>query len=357
MVGAARAIAYNRAPMDVILVDDSIPFAGYTPSSQPLGGVEKAFASLPAALRRRGHDVQVFNRCRFPITAEGVPWWTLEDGRPRSCDVLIAYRKPALLDFIVQARRRILWLASPGALVEKKANKAMLERFDDAPLVFFGAAHRATCPTAFDGRAVVIEPGVRRDYLEADEMTPAHPPRAVVTTHPLMDLDWLLRLWVEVVRPRVDDAELHVYSATLDRGVLGAEVPEPVKPILDRAVAARGEGVVIQRPLADPDMAEAYCAARVHLYPGAGKEVYCSTLAESQAVGVPAVARRLAAAGERIRDGDSGFLVPDDEAFASCAILLMIDDGVFQGRSADGRAHQRGRDWDAAAAEFEALFP
>ena len=343
--------------MDILLVDDWIPFDGYTPSSQPLGGVEKAFASLPGALRRRGHEVRVINRCRFPITAEGVQWQTWDDPRPASCDVLIAHRKPELLDFPVAAGRRILWLVSPAGYLEKAPNKAVLERHGDARLVFAGPAHRLTCPRAFDDRAVVIEPGVRRDYLDAEDMAPAHPPRAVVTTHPLMDLDWLLRLWVDEVRPKVADAELHVYSATLDKGELGGEVPERLKPVLGQAVAARAHGVVIQRPCADPDMAEAYRAARVHLYPGAENEVYCSTLAESQAVGLPAVARRFPAVGERIRDGESGFLVPDDQAFASCAILLLIDDSVFRSRSADGRAHQRARSWDAAAVEFEALFP
>ncbi len=340
--------------MDVLLVDDWIAYDGYTPSSQPLGGIEKAFASLPAALRRRGHDVRVINRCRFPITAEDVQWWTWDDPRPESCDVLIAYRKPALLDFPVAARRRILWLTNPAGHLEKPSNKAILERHGDAPLVFFGVAHRATCPREFEDRAAVIEPGVRREYLDADEMAPSTPARAVLTTHPLMDLDWLLRLWVEDVRPKVADAELHVYSATLDQGELGGEVPERIRPVFDRAVSARANGVVIRRPFADPDMAEAYRAARVHLYPGAANEVYCSTLAESQAVGVPAVARRFAAVAERVRDGESGFVAPDDEAFASCAALLLSDDDVFRNRSC--HAHRRRRDWDAAAAEFEVLF-
>ncbi len=343
--------------MDVLLVDDSIPFDGHSPSSQPLGGVEKAFASLPGALRQRGHEVSVINRCRFAITAEGVQWCTWEAPRPDACDVLIARRKPALLDFPVKARQRILWLANPAGYLERGANLAVLDRHGDAPVVFSGDAHRATCPRVFESRAVIIEPGVCRDYLDADGMTPARPPRAVATAHPLRSLDWLLRLWVEDVRPRVSDAELHLYSAVLDRGALGAEVPEPIKPVFAQAMAARADGVVIQRPRADPDMAEAYRCARAYLHPGAEDEVYCTALAESQAVGVPAVARRFAAACERVRDGETGFVAPDDEAFANCATLLLSDDDTLRGFSGNGQAHPRGRGWDAAAAEFEALFP
>ena len=78
--------------MDILLVDDSIPFDGYTPSNQPLGGVEKAFACLPLALRRRGHKVRVINRCAFPIEIEEVPWQPWDTAPPDQCDVLIAHQ-------------------------------------------------------------------------------------------------------------------------------------------------------------------------------------------------------------------------------------------------------------------------
>jgi glycosyltransferase involved in cell wall biosynthesis len=178
----------------------------------------------------------------------------------------------------------------------------------------------------------------------------------VTTVHPLRGLGWLLDLWETSLRPRVGNAELHVFSAALERGFKGGEVAASIRPIFDRAMALAGQGVVIARPRSDPGMAEAYRVARVHLHPGHGDEVYCSTLAESQAVGLPAVVRRAAAATERIRDGESGFVVPDDEAFTNCAMLLLTADNVFEGRSRDARAHQRGRTWDDAAAEFETLF-
>ncbi len=342
--------------MDVLLVDDSVPFDGYTPASQPLGGTEKNFASLPGALGRAGHEVRALNRCAFAVTAENVQWLPWDGPHPTECDVLIAYRKPALLDLPITTKRRILWLANPAGYLSSKANREILARHADAPLVFAGEAHRATCPEELGDRAVIVAPGVRGHYLEAEAMAAAHPPRAVVTTHPLMDLDWLLQLWVDDLRKRVPEAELHIYSAILDKGMLGGDVPENIYPVFKRIRAASADGVVVHRPRADPDMADVFRAARVHLYPGATSEVYCSTLAESQAVGLPAVSRRLPAAVERIRDSESGFIVPDDEAFANCAMLLLQYDQIFRGRSDDAREKQRGRDWDAAAAEFAALF-
>ena len=132
-------------------------------------------------------------------------------------------------------------------------------------------------------------------------------------------------------------------------------MPPEFKPLLDQALGAAGHGVRLMRPLADHDMAEVYRHARVHLYPGAEREVYASTLAESQATGLPAVTRRLGAAEERIVDGRSGFLTPDDEAFVNCAVLCLKEDIVYRGRSRDAVQMQRGRSWDDAAAEVEAM--
>ena len=63
-----------------------------------------------------------------------------------------------------------------------------------------------------------------------------------------------------------------------------------------------------------------------------------------------------AAAAERIRDSETGFAAPDDEAFANCAMLLLTQDNVFEARSEQARELQRGRGWDEAAGDFEALF-
>lgn len=64
-------VAPYKKSMHITLVDDSIPFDGFTASARALGGAEKAFACLPGALARRGHMVAVFNRCRWSMFIEG----------------------------------------------------------------------------------------------------------------------------------------------------------------------------------------------------------------------------------------------------------------------------------------------
>jgi glycosyltransferase involved in cell wall biosynthesis len=68
------------------------------------------------------------------------------------------------------------------------------------------------------------------------------------------------------------------------------------------------------------------------------------------------VARPGGAVGERIDGGRSGYVVPDDEALVNVTLLLLRDATTYAAVSKAAREHRRSRTWDAAAAEFEALW-
>lgn len=340
--------------MRIALFDDSIEFDGYLPDSFPLGGAEKAFASLASALAGRGHDVSVYNRCSYALTIEGASWKTWDGRRPLETDVLIAFRRPSLLLEVRKAAHRVLWVTAPPEYLDKPAARKLLASVEPT-VVLIGATqaarwHGPKVPTA------VIEPGVRTPYLAEGAALTADTPTAVTTTHPRHGLDWLLDLWVERIHPAVPKAELHVYSALLARSRVGGDVPEEFRPLLAKAEAAVEKGVRIREPLGDNAMSLAYRAARVHLYPGHRDDMACWTLAESQACGLPAVARPVGAVHERVVNGQTGYIVPDDEAFANVTVQILTDDGVFQGLSKVAGAFERKRTWDMAAAAFEALW-
>ena len=93
-------------------------------------------------------------------------------------------------------------------------------------------------------------------------------------------------------------------------------------------------------------------AARCTL-PGLTKRGIGDALAESQA-SLPAVARPLGAAGERIQDGKTGFLAKDDNAFAEMAIRLL-DDQATHARMSEHAREIGGTPWSTVAGQFEAL--
>jgi glycosyltransferase involved in cell wall biosynthesis len=103
-------------------------------------------------------------------------------------------------------------------------------------------------------------------------------------------------------------------------------------------------------------MIEVYRQARAHLYPGSERDMLCSTLAESQSVGLPCVARPLGAAKERMRDGKSGYLVDTDDGFAAAAKALLLDTDVFNGFSEHARESQENESWDHAAGQLARIM-
>ncbi|WP_142847321.1 glycosyltransferase [Telmatospirillum sp. J64-1] len=341
--------------MHITLIDDSVPFDGHTPATRPLGGAEKCFASLASALAKRGHDVHVYNRCRFSIAIDGAQWWRWDEARPLRTDVLIAFRKPELLREVPGAAKRLLWLTQPASLFDSPQTRALLDEFK--PALAFIAKAQAEGWTYNPSRiARVIAPGLRYDYLDEAPNDPAGK-RAIVTTHPLHGLEAVLDLWTGRIRPELPDAELHVYSAGLARAVEGGGVPEALESVFGKVLAAQQSGgVMIQQPQGDVVMAEAYRRARLHLYPGHAQDMGCFTLMESQACGVPALCRSLGAVRERVIDGQTGYVVPDDDAFVNLALHMLGDEDAFWSMNREARLHQTGRSWSHVAADFEALI-
>jgi hypothetical protein len=340
--------------MHITLVDDSIPFDGYTASARPLGGAEKAFASLAGALARRGHTVAVHNRCRWSMFIEGAQWETFEAKKPLTTDVLIALRKPALLQFIRQARRRVLWHTSPGHFLDRKSTRALLD--DLKPMVLLCSEMQAR-EWAARGLAVgLLPPALKSDFLNQPQVTEAMPPRAIVTSHPAHGLDWLVDLWVERIHPAIPEAELHLHSITLANAAEGGGIEPDLQDLATKVFAAAAHNVKVERPQGDHLMAQAFQMAAVHLYPGHPDDATAYTLMESQACGIPAVTRPLGAAPERVADGRSAYVAPDTDAFANLTSTLLGNADLRHSLGAEARALYAGRTWDAAAERLEAMF-
>ncbi len=335
--------------MKILFVDDSFAFDGYTPRNDAMGGVQKGLVYLAEALARRGHDVRVRNRCRHSLAFRGVRWQNLDEEAQDGAELAVALRHPRLLEAAPAGAMRVLWVAD---CLDGPAQGTLPDGVDC--FVFMGEHQRSTWQTGTE-RAATIPPGIAPAYLEAEPPAGFWPPRAVTTTHPRAGLRWLLDLWLEKIRPMIDGAELHIFSGLLARAAAGKTVDNDLRPLWRDVEAAAGSGVIVRRPLPDADMAREFRHARVHLHPGSVREAYAATLAESQAAGCPGVSFRQGASTERIRDSRSGFLVPDDAAFANCAVLCLKEDIVYRGRSRDAFQLQRDRSWDDAAAGFEAL--
>jgi glycosyltransferase involved in cell wall biosynthesis len=295
--------------------------------------------------------------CAGPLVHKGVDWAPLGDGLPGDADLYIANRGDRLLALMPGARRTVFWVHNPARYLLKWRYLSKLWRRRPA-IVFLGPYHRSTYPRwAPVGERVVIPYGVPEAFRSAEPAAAPPGPRAIFTSNPLRSLDWLVEVWAERIRPRVEGAELHLFTGAATYGRAGEAKADRMAAVLDRARALSGAGVVLRGPVGKARLIEELTASRALLYRGDENETFCLAVAEAQALGVPAVVERRGSMAERVIDGETGFVVDGPAAFASGAVRLLTDDELWRSQQAAALRSQRARGWADAAAAFEALIP
>jgi glycosyltransferase involved in cell wall biosynthesis len=339
----------------VVMADDGVAFDGSMAETSPLGGAETAFVALAEALAARGHSVEIRNRCAAALTHKGVRWVPLGRDLPATCDLYIGNRGHRVIGLVRHARRRLFWLHNPARYLRKPRNVWRLAWYRPT-LVVTGVYHARTVPAWLpQGGCETIPYGVLDRFRRAEPRDPP-PPRAIFTSNPLRGLDWLLDLWTRRIAPDVPGAELHVYSGPAVYGAIGAKRAGEMERVLARADALASCGVRRFAPVGREALAAALAGARVMLYRGDPGETFCLSLAEAQAMGLPAVVTPLGAVGERVIDGVSGRVASNDADFTEAAIAVLRDDARWRGWHHAALQRQRGLSWDAVAARFEALI-
>jgi glycosyltransferase involved in cell wall biosynthesis len=340
----------------VVMADDGVAFDGVMAETAPLGGAETAFVALAEALAARGHEVDARNRCPMAVVHKGVRWSPLSGEFPDTCDLYIGNRSHRVVGLVRRAGRRLFWLHNPAYYLRKPRNLWRLARYRPI-LVVTGIYHAATIPQWLpSGGCQIIPYGVLEPFRTA---TPREPPapRAIFTSNPLRGLDWLLDLWVARIWPAVPQAELHIYAGGVVYGLAGTPRAQQMEEILARADALAASGVRRFVPVGREALVRALLGARVMLYRGDPGETFCLSLAEAQAMGVPAVVKPLGSTSERLIDGVTGRVAEDDDGFVAAAVELLCEDGLWRRWHLAALTLQRGLSWDAVGARFEALMP
>jgi glycosyltransferase involved in cell wall biosynthesis len=340
---------------DIVMADDGVSFDGRSAAEGPLGGAETAFVALAEALARRGHRVAARSHCDAVVHHKGVDWAPLADGVPDACDLYIGNRGHRMIGLSPGAKRRLFWLHNPARYLKKPRLLWPLARWRPT-LVVTGRYHQRTVPEWVPrGGLEMIPYGVLERFRGAAERPPP-PPCAVFTSNPLRGLDWLLDLWTARIAPQLPRAELHIYAGAAVYGGVPAAAAQQMETVLARADALHAKGVRRHSPVGRDRLADILAQARVMLYRGDPGETFCLSLAEAQAMGVPAVVQPVGSVAERVVDGRTGRVAVSDGEFVEAAIAVLRDDELWRRWHRGALATQRGLSWDEVAARYEALI-
>ena len=341
----------------IIMIDDSVPFVPATLQQRPLGGAETAFIRLAEALAKQGHQVTACHQGGEKNILNGVSWQAVPK-KPLATkpDLYIANRQPRLLSCVPGASKSLLWLHNPAQYLRKwRHTKYLLRHLPH--MVFTGPHHLNTLPWWLPrSRTSIVPLGIDPDILAVPTSNEVPPPRAIFTSNPLRSLEWLLEIWQKKIHPNVPEAELwlfcgaEVYSGIPEKHRLG------MQRVLELARASEPYGVKLKRPVARAELAQQLIESRVMLYRGDPGETFCLSLAEAQACGLPAVVQPIGCVAERIKDGKTGNVVRDDEAFAAAAVRLLRNDTVWLEMHESCLKLQRDLTWDKVATQFVNLM-
>ncbi|HEY5656892.1 MAG TPA: glycosyltransferase family 4 protein [Myxococcota bacterium] len=194
-------------------------------------------------------------------------------------------------------------------------------------------------------RIEVHHPGIRRPACDPPALSErGHRVAYLGRLERYKKVDVLLRAAARLVG-RFPDLQIDIIGRGADRARLAR-----VAAALGLEDRTRFSGFV-----SDAERDRLLAHARVCVCPSA-KEGWGLTVIESNALGTPNVASDAPGLRDSVRDGETGFLVPegDVEAFAGRIGELLGDDALAQRMSAAALRWSRGFDWDRAAARMEA---
>ena len=343
----------------IILADRTNRYNGSDLASRPLGGTETSVIRLAEALAHRGHAVTCLTRTARALVHRGVMWSPLGPVKRAACDLFLGVQHPELLDLGRGAWRRALWLVWPPHELRRKGS--FLRMWLYRPLPVFVSRYQVDAYGRFLPRPrppLILPFGLPEAVRGRPSLEASPPPRAVFASNPIRDLTWLLKIWEKLILPRVPGAEFHIYGIrdyAYRYGEPWVETRRRLWKFLPEGYPAGAvKSLVPHPPARQEELWEAVRSSRVMLYGGHRVEAFCLAVAEAQALGVPAVVRPIAATPERVRDGVTGFVVPDDESFARRAVELLTDDDLWRRQHEAALSLQQGWSWDEYAAAFEA---
>ncbi len=338
----------------IIIADSTSRYDGRDLETRPLGGTETSVIRCARELGGRGHQVTVYTRCAAPIEHEGISWMPLNSAPPNKCDVYVAVQQPKLLGFVRNPKQRAIWVIWPVSQLKhyKKIWRMWLYR----PIPVLVSQYQLETYSRFlpgQSSRIVIPLAVPDDIRSQEVQVTPPARRAIFASNPQRNLRRLVEIWVASILPRVPDAILDVYGVNALRpgenawkswegSVLPPNMPDHVK-----------NSVCVHSAVDRRTLIDAMRRSRVMLYLGHKAEAFCLSLAEAQALGVPAVIAPVAVLPERVIDGVTGFHRADPERFADAAVSLLTDDDLWRRQHEAALRLQQGISWAEHAARFE----
>ena len=341
----------------IVFADKTGRYDGRDLEKRPLGGTESSVIQCARELAKRGHAVTVYSNCEQAIEDHGVSWRPLNGTLPQECDLYVACHQLELLGLVKAPRRRVLWVLWPVS--QLRHYKKIWRMWFYRPVPVLMSLYQAKTYSSFlphRNPHIVLPLGLPKDIRDYVELPEVPQRRAIFASNPQRNLRHLVEIWVERILPHVPDAVLDVY------GINGLKSGENAWDHWEGSLLPSGvseaakKSVRVHAPQSRQELIKSMRESKVLLYLGHKSEAFCLSVAEAQALGVPAVVSDLNVLPERVIDGLTGFVRKNDEEFAQAAIALLKDDQLWRSQHKAAIQYQQGISWSEYAGRFESAL-
>jgi len=341
----------------IIFADMTGRYDGRDLERRPLGATEANVILCARELAKLGHEVTVHTNGDEDFVHEGVRWRPLSAAPAESCDVYVAVQQVGLLDFVPRPKRRAIWVLWGANQLRHYKKIPRMWRYRPTPILMSQSQVNDYWPVLpRRGELTVIHLPLPADVRGLSPLKEPPPRRAIFASNPQRNLRALVEIWAERILPLVPDAVLDVYGVhqlTDGQDAWTEWAGTLLPPGMSDAVKA---SVRVHPSAPRETLLAAMRGARAMLYLGHKCEAFCMSLAEAQALGVPAVIAPVAALPERVIDGVTGFHQADPAGFAQATVRLLTDDALWRAQHEAALKLQQGITVEEYGRRFEAAI-
>lgn len=321
-----------------------------------IAGTQTAFIELSRAFEQLGGIVNVYTDTLRVLKGGGRTWNQLSQVDTSDVyDLMIVNVSPYLFENFknIKARKKILWIHNEAKylLYWRRLKYLIICR---PVVVFSGNYHKSTLPFLIPtGGRKVISYGISEEVLQMKSSNSGERNKKVYfTSNPLRSLRWLVDLWVKEIHPYHPDAELHVFAGWKTYGAWGIAVKNRMQKEIEYASQFAINNIIIRDVLPKQELFSEMKEGRAMFYKGDRAETFCLSVAEAQALGLPAVVCDLGSMKERVEHGVTGFVARSDEEFVKYALKVLMDDQLCGQQSVAAKNKYIEMNWKKVANQF-----
>ena len=338
--------------MHFVFLENSIDFTSSSLNLKAIDSFQKGLIHFCKELVKRGHSVSVFNSTSINKSEDGIDWMHFSEISNLSDDpdVFIICNETDFLDIAINAKLKLFWINSninilnyKNILVSLLKNKFILLYNSDGLV--------SSLPHNFKYiPKIKFEIGVNNSFFNNQNFN-INNCNALVTTHPLKGLDWLLDIWINIISLKIPWAEMHIYSHILYKKSFVKDIK--INNLKLKLFKYKNNGIHIKKPERENDFIQTLSNYRVHINPSNDISILPFSIIESQARGLPIVSRENNVIFDYIYRNETGFITNDPNNFANKIIDLLTDNSFFLRINSNAKLNNKINDWKTVVESFE----